>query len=130
MHIRLDHVVAPTVGTHQRNGTSFYAQQRYGDGFLNYSSKIDFYEHCVYGKQNCVSSPTRDTRWKLILRLVHSDVFRSISVPSLGGSKYYVSFIDEFSRMTWLYFFEEEVGGICKVYRVQSSSRKPNRQED
>ena len=32
------------------------------DGFLNYSSEIDFCEHCVYGKQNCVSSPTRDTR--------------------------------------------------------------------
>lgn len=44
---------------------------------------------------------TRDIE---ILELVHSDVFGPVLVPSLGGSYYYVSFIDDFFRMTWLYF--------------------------
>ena len=35
-----------------------------------------------------------------ILERVHSDVFGPVSVPSLGKSVYYVSFIDEFSRNT------------------------------
>jgi transposase InsO family protein len=35
---------------------------------------------------------------------VHSDVFGLVTVPSLGGSLYYVSFIYYFSRKTWIYF--------------------------
>jgi hypothetical protein len=29
-------------------------------------------------------------------------------VPSLGGSLYYVSFIDGFSRKTWIYFLKKK----------------------
>jgi hypothetical protein len=35
---------------------------------------------------------------------VCSDVFGLVIVPSLGGSMYYVSFIDYFSKKTWIYF--------------------------
>ena len=31
-------------------------------------------------------------------------MFGPVSVPSLGKFVYYVSFIDEFSRNTWIYF--------------------------
>jgi hypothetical protein len=37
-------------------------------------------------------------------QLVHSDFFGPMSVPSLGKFVYYVSFIDEFLRNTWIYF--------------------------
>ena len=30
-------------------------------------------------------------------------------VPSLGGSRYYVSFINDFSRMTWIYFLKKKL---------------------
>jgi hypothetical protein len=43
-----------------------------------------------------------------ILQLVHSDVFGHVSVPSLGKSMYYVSFIDDFSRNTWIYLFRKK----------------------
>ena len=49
--------------------------------------------------------PSGATRAEGILHLVHSDVFGPVSVPSLGKSMYYVSFIDDFSRKTWIYFF-------------------------
>jgi len=37
-----------------------------------------------------------------------------LSTPSLNGSKYYLLFIDDFSRMCWIYFmkFKSEVAGI------------------
>jgi hypothetical protein len=47
---------------------------------------------------------SRATRENGILEMVHSDVFGPVTVPSLGGSMYYVSFIDDFSRKTWIYF--------------------------
>ena len=68
----------------------------------NFSLYFDFYEHCVYGKQNRVSSPSSAKRMKGILYLVHSDVFGLVLVPSLGKFVYYVSFIYDFSRNTWI----------------------------
>jgi hypothetical protein len=62
----------------------------------------------IYGKQKWVRFPSGETREKGILELVHSDVFGPISVPSLGGSLYYVSFIDDFSRKTWIYFLRKK----------------------
>ena len=52
--------------------------------------------------------PSGATRAKGILQLVHSDVFGPLSVPSLGKSMYYVSFIDDFSRKTWIYFLKKK----------------------
>jgi hypothetical protein len=43
-----------------------------------------------------------------ILQLVHNDVFGPVSVPSLGKFVYYVSFIDELSRNTWIYFLRKK----------------------
>ena len=45
---------------------------------------------------------------KEILKLIHSDVFGPILVPSLGGSLYYVRFKDVFSINTWLYFLKKK----------------------
>jgi hypothetical protein len=63
---------------------------------------------CLYGKQNRVRFPSGATRAEGILQLVHSDVFGPVSVPSLGKSMYYVSFIDDFSRKTWIYFLRKK----------------------
>jgi hypothetical protein len=51
--------------------------------------------------------PSKDTREEGKLEWVHSDVFGPMSVPSLKGSRYYVSFIGDFSRMTWIYFLKK-----------------------
>jgi hypothetical protein len=77
-------------------------------GMSNYSLDFDFCEHCVYGKQNWVRFPYGATREEEILHLVHSDVFGSVSVPSLGKSVYYVSFIYDFLRNTWIYFLRNK----------------------
>ena len=55
-----------------------------------------------------MSFPNKSTRTKRNTRTGHSDVFGPMSVPSLGGSRYYVSFIDKFSKMTWIYFLKKK----------------------
>jgi hypothetical protein len=70
--------------------------------------EVKFYEHSMYGKKIRVRCPFGATREKGILELVHNNVFGPVSVPSLGGSLYYVSFIDDISRTTWIYLLRKK----------------------
>ena len=61
-------------------------------------------EHCLAGKQvraSFKSSPPH--RSSHILDLVHSDVCGPVSTKSIGGSVYFVTFIDDHSRKVWVY---------------------------
>jgi hypothetical protein len=78
------------------------------EGMSNFSLYFDFYEHFLYGKQNRVRFPSGAMREERILQLVHSDVFGLVLVPSLGKYVYYVSFIDDFLRKTWIYFLRKK----------------------
>eukprot|EP00253_Pinus_taeda_P013735 PITA_13735 len=64
-------------------------------------------EACIYGKQNRESFPTSSWRANRRLQLVHSDVCGPIQT-SFGGCKYFLLFIDDFSRMTWVYFLKNK----------------------
>ena len=58
-------------------------------------------DYCLFGKQHRVSFQKNSTRKKL--ELVYSDVCGPMEVNSLGGNKYFVTFIDDASRKTWVY---------------------------
>jgi hypothetical protein len=72
------------------------------EGMSKCSLDFDFCEHCVYGKQNRLRFPSGAMRAEGILQLVNNDFFGHVSVPSLGKPVYYVSFINDFSRNTWI----------------------------
>ena len=72
-------------------------------GLPDCSYEVDFCGHCFYRKHNYVNFPSGATRNKGIMELIHNELFGLVWVPSLGGSQYYASFIDYFSRMKWLY---------------------------
>jgi hypothetical protein len=78
------------------------------EGISNFSLDFYFCENCVYGKKNWVRFPSSSTREKGILQLAHTNVFGPVSVPSLGKCVYYVSFIYDFSRNTWIYFLRNK----------------------
>ena len=90
------------------------------EGMSKCNFDFDLCEHCLYVKHNHVKFPSRATRAKEILELIHSDVFGPIPIPSVGGIIYYVSFIDDFSRNTRLYFLKKklEVFSKFKEYKA------------
>ena len=56
-------------------------------------------EGCVEGKQARASFPSDGgTRATQVLELVHSDVCGPMKTLSFGGARYFVTFIDDFSR--------------------------------
>ena len=64
-------------------------------------------EACIYGKQSWESFPTSSWRANRRLQLVHSDVCGPLQ-NSFGGCKYFLLFIHDFSRMTWVYFLKNK----------------------
>lgn len=59
---------------------------------------------CVLGKSHRAPIPkVRKSFSTQLLQLVHSDVLGPVEVPSLGGARYFVSFIDDFSKWTVVY---------------------------
>jgi transposase InsO family protein len=70
---------------------------------------LDFYEHCVYGKQKRVrflrvGKEKKSER----LELVHTNVCGPAQVSSLGGSRHYITFIDDATRKTWVYCIRQK----------------------
>ena len=61
---------------------------------------------CVQGKNVKKPFPSGNSKAKGILDIIHSDVCGPMTATSLSGYVYYVSFIDDFSRKTWIYFLK------------------------
>ena len=60
-------------------------------------------EGCILGKMHRFSFARSSFRATQKLQVVHSDVCGPMNVKSLGGHYYFVTFIDDFSRFTWIY---------------------------
>jgi hypothetical protein len=69
---------------------------------------LDFYEHCVYGKHRFIFLRVGKEKKSEKLDLVHTDVWGPTQVSSLGNSHYYVTFIDDATRKTWVYCIRQK----------------------
>ena len=59
------------------------------------TGKLDFCEACAEGKSHRAPfKPVGEVQSKKRLELVHSDVARPMKAESLGGARYFVTFID------------------------------------
>ena len=66
-------------------------------------------EGCLLGKQSRRSFPKESlSRATKPLELIHTDVCGPIKPNSFGKSKYFLLFIDDFSRKVWVYFLKEK----------------------
>jgi hypothetical protein len=85
------------------------------------SVEIDMCEDCIFGKQKRVSFQTNGRKPKKErLELVHSDVWGPTTVSSIGGKRYFVTFIDDHSRKVWVYFLKHksEVFEAFKIWKA------------
>ena len=83
-------------------------------GLPQLEAKIPNCKTCQQGKQSRL--PFKNATWRAVekLQLIHTDVAGPHRTPSLKGSRYFLIFIDDYSRMCWIYFlkFKSEVAGM------------------
>ena len=72
------------------------------------------------GKNTKNTFPSSESKSKGILEIINSDVCGPMSSSSLSGYVYYISFIDDFSRKTWIYFLKnkDEVFNKFKEFKA------------
>ena len=70
--------------------------------------QMDTCKGCTLGKYAKSSFQDRDSRARAILEQVHTDVSGPFSIASTTKQRYYVIFIDDFSRRCWIYFMQKK----------------------
>ena len=72
------------------------------------TARMEKCEDCLLGKAKKLSFPAGNHTSTSPLDYIHSDLWGPSQVKSLGGGKYYMSIIDDFSRKVWVYILKEK----------------------
>ena len=72
---------------------------------------------CALGKHHRIEFPVHHEKRKIgLLELIHTDLCGPIQTRSLGGALYFLTFIDDRSRYTWVYFIRRK-GDVFEYFR-------------
>ena len=82
-------------------------------------------KHCLSGKMHQFSFPVSVFQASKPLELVHSNVWGPAPVKSSKDFQYYVLFVDEYSKFTWLYLLKHkfDVLNIFKFFEVTAENQ-------
>lgn len=86
-------------------------------------------ESCVMAKQHKVTFERTESRSNGILDLIHSDVWGPAPTRSRGGTYYFVTFIDDYSRKTWVFLMESAHKSQPYVQSLEASGGEADRKE-
>ena len=75
---------------------------------------------CKLGKSKILPFPTHQSNVTQLFDIIHSDVWGMSPVISHANYKYFVTFIDDYSRFTWVYFLrsKDEVFSTFKFFHA------------
>ena len=75
---------------------------------------------CHFGKQTKLPFNNSDSFSSAPFDLIHSDIWGLAPVPTKGASRYFVIFVDDFFRYTWIYLLhhrsETQFNRTVKVF--------------
>ena len=76
--------------------------------FPNYCTNTHECEICQMSKATRLPFVPSKSRTSKLFEVVHSDIWGPSRVESFDGYKYFVTFIDDYSRVTWLYLLKSK----------------------
>ena len=65
-------------------------------------------EGCIYGQMHCLPFPKTTWRVRAPLELVHVDICGPTRTPSLSNKRYFLLFVDDYTRMMWIYVLDQK----------------------
>ena len=88
--------------------------------------KLEFCNACQLGKLHQFHFSATDIKLKYPLELIHTDLWGPTSVLSMEGYRYYISFVDDYTRYCWIFpiVLKSDVLGTFKNFKtlVETSS--------
>jgi hypothetical protein len=61
---------------------------------------------------------------KEVLELIHIDICGPLSTPSLSGSRYFITFIDDYSKKTWVHFLKKKSNALFALKTFKNQLEK------
>jgi hypothetical protein len=65
-------------------------------------------KQCQHGKQTRVKFKTKEYSTTKPLEIIHADVCGPMRTTCLNGERYFMLFVDDFTRMTWLFLLKKK----------------------
>jgi transposase InsO family protein len=98
-HAIFGHINYDSLRLLRKNGVS---------SFPTIPRKLKQCDACILGKHR--KQPFHDSTSRACrkLELIHSDLCGPMPVPSANGNKYIMSFIDDYTRMCWVYLLKDK----------------------
>jgi hypothetical protein len=72
--------------------------------------------YCQLGKQSTLPLHDNESIASASFDLIHSDVWGPSPIPSMSDSRYFVIFVDGFSRYTWVFLMKSR-SELLDIYR-------------
>ena len=77
-------------------------------------SQLEFCENCVFGKATKLKFTTGKHETKQTLDHIHSNIWGPSQIPSHGGARYFITFINDYSRKLWVYILKHKSEALDK----------------
>ncbi|XP_073152109.1 uncharacterized protein [Henckelia pumila] len=76
-------------------------------------------ERCIYDKMHRLPFPKTAWRARQPLELIHADICGPTRTSSFQNKKYFLLFVDDFSKMMWVYFLEQKSEAFAVFVRFK-----------
>ena len=93
--------------------------------FLRSYNPQEHVHECLMSKQTRHPFPHQSSfRVKQVLDLIHGDLCGPILPSTMGGNKYFLLLVDDFSRMMWIYMLASKDEALSAFKKFRASVEK------
>ena len=85
-----------------------YLEKLFPELFSNKKPQFFHCEICNLSKQTRSFYPNQNYKESHPFTVIHSDVWGLARVPHITGARWFVTFIDDYTRLTWVYLMKEK----------------------